>query len=126
MGHQVKKNKKIVTDLEEETKALGNTRKVLTGILQHDIRENGIKIVSLKEQNELHEKNIDEAASQVRIIEKENKKLRSLVVNYKMTESALETVLQSTLQISLILMSQTGEHLCFKYHNTSTSLAPQL
>ena len=84
MSQKVKENKKTIADLEEENAALDITR-------EHYIGENETKIANLKEQNELHEKHIDETARQVRMIEKENKKLRSLVaVSY--THLTLPTI----------------------------------
>jgi hypothetical protein len=116
IGKKIYDNKKTISDLEGQNVNFGDWVNLPGEIdnMQLQIEENAKKIEDLKKENETHHQDIDATVTKQQEMEQENKKLRELIIKCKMTESALENMFQTVLQLTLLLMNETGKNLCFK------------
>merc|ERR1719273_787053 len=71
------------------------------------VEENKQIVIGLEAQNQLKKNEIEDIVTQSQVIEKENKKLRESILTTKLNESSLETVFQTAIQLSLLLLNLT-------------------
>ena len=76
------------------------------------VEENKQIVIGLEAENQLKKKEIEDIVTQSQVIEQENKKLRESILTTKLNESSLETVFQTAIQLSLLLLNLTGKNLC--------------
>ena len=109
-------NKKEIGRLQGQNN--GAEQNVTEGIMEHEQHNEdteqqvSIAIQYLEQQNKEHQDYIDKIMKKIKDTESENNNLRELVVSYKMTESSLENLYQCVLQVTLLLMNETGKNLC--------------
>ena len=77
------------------------------------IKENKQAIQNLKIENMERKGQIEEILKQAHLIEKKKQHLRESIHTTLMNESSMETLVQTGLQLSLLLMNWTGKNLCF-------------
>ena len=76
------------------------------------VEENKQIVIGLEAENQLKKDEIEDIVKQSQVIEQENKKLRESILTTKLNESSLETVFQTAIQLSLLLLNLTGKNLC--------------
>ena len=81
------------------------------------VEENKQIVIGLEAENQLKKNEIEDIITQSQVIEKENKNLRESILTTKLNESSLETVFQTAIQLSLLLMNLTGKNLCLMLMN---------
>ena len=111
-------NERSIVEIEDVNKYLiSNENEELN--VPNRIKENKQAIQSLKIENIERKGQIEDLLKQVQAIEKKKQSLRESIHTTLMNESSMETLVQTGLQISLLLMNWTGKNLCFIFIKNS-------
>ena len=106
-------NERSIVEIDDVNKYLiSNENEELN--VTNRIKENKQAIQNLKIENIERKGQIEDILKQVHVIEKKKQNLRESIHTTLMNESSMETVVQTGLQISLLLMNSdwTGKNLC--------------